>query len=332
MDYGTFNLRMNGFAKPPSLWYPKPMWLSRRDDYDMARLCSAELNVELLKQFNEMFQGYGRFAFALTARFCHNEWNSLQNFDDQMVDLLKYYKNEGNTIFVLFGDHGSRAGALRETVQGKLEEQIPFLGITVPSWFKKKHPDFHKALRRNTRALTTYYDVYAMFRHVLTYPELPTGNEVRGKSLFTDIPLTRTCASEGIKNHICSCFNYQIVSASDPEAVMVTRAIIDYINQLLAFLNKKQKTCALLELGTILRAGVNFPNKGHNVNRRESVNNYQIVFTVKPSGGKFETNANLMPNGDVKVDPYISRINMYGDQPKCIATIYPHLRAYCYCI
>ena len=177
-----------------------------------------------------------------------------------MKDLLKYYKHEGNTIFVLFGDHGSRAGALRETVQGKMEEQIPFLSISLPSWFKNKHPEFYKSMQRNTRRLTTYYDVFAMFRHVLTYPELPKGPEILGQSLFTDIPLNRTCASVGIKNHICSCFNYQNVLPNDKEAVMVTNAIINYMNQLFSFLNNKQKTCALLELKEIKSAGVNIPN------------------------------------------------------------------------
>lgn len=293
MNFGTFNYRMNGWADPPSLWYPKPMWLSRMADYDLNRLCSAELNIELLKQFNEMFSGYGRFAFALTATFCHDDWNTLQNFDDQMVNLLQHYKHEGNTIFVLFGDHGSRAGALRETVQGKLEEQIPFLAITVPSWFKEKHPEFHKSMKRNTRRLTTYYDVFAMFRHVLTYPELPKGPEVRGQSLFTDIPLNRTCASVGIKNHICSCFNYQKVLPSDEEAVVVTKAIINYINQLLSFLNKKRKTCVLLELKKIVSVGLNFPN---NKKGGENLKNYQVVFIVKPSNGKYEANANLLAN------------------------------------
>ena len=329
MNFGTFNYRMNGWANPPSLWYPKPMWLSRMADYDLDRLCSAELNMELLKQFNEMFSGYGRFAFALTATFCHDDWNTLQNFDAQMKDLLKYYKHEGNTIFVLFGDHGSRAGALRETVQGKMEEQIPFLSISLPSWFKNKHPEFYKSMQRNTRRLTTYYDVFAMFRHVLTYPELPKGPEILGQSLFTDIPLNRTCASVGIKNHICSCFNYQNVLPNDKEAVMVTNAIINYMNQLFSFLNNKQKTCALLELKEIKSAGVNIPN---NKDSGEKLKNYQVVFIVKPSNGKFEANANLMADGKVKVDPYISRINMYGDQPKCIATTFPHLRAYCLCV
>jgi len=85
----------------------------------------------------------------------------------------------------------------------------------------------------------------------------------------------------------------------------------------------------LLELKEIKSAGVNIPN---NKDGGEKLKNYQVVFIVKPSNGKFEANANLMADGKVKVDPYISRINMYGDQPKCIATTFPHLRAYCLCV
>eukprot|EP00111_Clytia_hemisphaerica_P010755 TCONS_00031414-protein len=355
MDFGTFNYRLNGFAKPPALWYPKPMWLGWVQDYNHKHLCGAEQNIGLLKQFDEMFRYYGRFAFALTAKFCHDDPNTLQLMDQQTLDLIKYYKKEDNTIFILFGDHGSRAGKLRETLQGKLEERIPFLAMVVPSWLKVKHPEIHSALRYNTRAFTTYFDINAMFRHIVSYPKLP-GPEVKGRSLFTRLPLNRTCASEGVEEHWCPCLTYKRISTTDENVNKIAQELIKFINKLYSHLNKERQTCATLKLDHIESAGLSTPNEKvqrfKNTKRdhvcdscgvvldssmdikqdKLAIKSYQLVFMVKPSGGKFEANAKMDSSGKITVDPLISRINMYRDQPKCIAATHPHLRPYCYCV
>ena len=55
-------------------------------------------------------------------------------------------------------------------------------------------------------------------------------------------------------------------------------------------------------------------------------------FTNPPA---YEAEAEVVVNADgsvsVNIDPEISRVNLYGDQPQCIAKEYPHLRSYCIC-
>ena len=49
----------------------------------------------------------------------------------------------------------------------------------------------------------------------------------------------------------------------------------------------------------------------------------------------YEGDAEVVLNADgsvnIDVDPGISRLNRYGNQPQCIAKQYPHLRSYCWC-
>ena len=329
------------------------MWLAWVQDYLSHTLCAAELNIDLLKQFSEMFDGFGNFAFGLTSRHVHNDWNALQVLDNQILEQIKYYKEEGNTMFILFGDHGSRAGGLRESLQGKLEERLPFLSITLPSSFKRSYPKFYNAMKYNSELLTTYFDVHATFRHILTYPSLPD-TSVRGQSLFTKLPLNRTCASEGIEEHWCTCMAYKDVAISKPIVQKVALEMVKFMNSLVSQLNETKEICAAMKLERVFQAGVHLPNKklqqfkntkrddvcdscgvilDDKINADEAdIKNYQLILTVLPSHGKFEINAKVDSEGVITVDPLISRINMYRDQPKCIATKYPHLRPFCYCL
>ena len=58
---------------------------------------------------------------------------------------------------------------------------------------------------------------------------------------------------------------------------------------------------------------------------------YSLKFTTAPNDGVYEMTIELK-NGKLQFDERtISRTNMYGDQPKCVAEKRPHLRKYCYC-
>ena len=64
---------------------------------------------------------------------------------------------------------------------------------------------------------------------------------------------------------------------------------------------------------------------------------YEVTLETAPSGGLFEatvlvdllhftyiTNVHLSENS-------LSRINVYGDQSKCVVKTFPHLMKYCFC-
>ena len=49
-----------------------------------------------------------------------------------------------------------------------------------------------------------------------------------------------------------------------------------------------------------------------------------------PNNGIFESTVQLS-SGSVMVNKQLSRIDRYGDQPKCIVETHHHMREYCYC-
>jgi hypothetical protein len=57
---------------------------------------------------------------------------------------------------------------------------------------------------------------------------------------------------------------------------------------------------------------------------------YQLQIGTVPNNGIFEATVQLS-SGSVMVNKQMSRIDRYGDQPKCIVETHHHMREYCYC-
>lgn len=56
------------------------------------------------------------------------------NFITFLDNLLK------NTVVIYFSDHGARKGDILSTYIGKLEERLPAMFISFPSWFRTRYP------------------------------------------------------------------------------------------------------------------------------------------------------------------------------------------------
>lgn len=89
-----------------------------------------------------------------------------------------------------------------------------------------------KNFRRNTRRLTTHYDVYETLKDLSELNSNSISNEniksksrdlnerlvsmlPRGISLFLEIPEYRSCDSAGIESHWCMCYEKLELSNSD---------------------------------------------------------------------------------------------------------------------
>ena len=71
---------------------------------------------------------------------------------------------------------------------------------------------------------------------------------------------------------------------------------------------------------------VNFAERSRDLLR------FQVIFTTRPNQAKYEVTAHISPRSNkVTVNPEISRLNRYNDQPACIAKQYPYARKFCYC-
>ncbi|XP_047126093.1 uncharacterized protein LOC100209933 [Hydra vulgaris] len=347
-NLSSFHYRLNGFNNAPTSWYLRPFWLAQ----DSSPKCDFEYSNILLKTFTEIYEDLPKVSLVVNSAVAHNDFNALQSVDDDILEMINYFKSPlriNHTIFIIFGDHGARIGEFRSITQGKLEERLPFFSITLPPVFKYKYPKMFSALKKNSNVLTNHFDIYASLQHILSYPDYPNKKMI-GQSLFTVIdPNIRTCKSSGVADHWCPCLNYKKVSVSEKKVIMVAHAVVDYINSLINNNKKAKLLCFKQTLGTILSAGIKVPknevsqfiktNKNKNCDACDIVYDntivskqyYEIVFTVDPSNGVFEANADISPDNSIIVDPNISRINLYGNQPRCIMDEYPHLRPYCYC-
>lgn len=355
--YGTFNYRLHGFKDEPTDHYGRPFYLAANDAIPKREIkCYGNWPIHqhvlsYASSFHDTYVKKKKFSLSVIARLPHNSVDMVQLMDDDLADFMKGLQQKGhldNTMFVLFGDHGPRISDVRSSIEGKLEERLPFLSITLPRWFKHKHSSLYKAMLDNSNILTSHFDIHATLSHMLMYPN--ADRDGVGKSLFTPInPDTRNCKDAGVADHWCPCLGYVNVSVTDPKVQKLAFAAVEFINRIMSDNDVARKKCAVISLKEIVRAGKvihnwkmeNFARTQKNArcdsclllfkwNKQVRPVKYELVIKVAPSDGEFELNVIL--NGDnINVEPDISRINRYGDQPQCIAATYPHLRKYCYC-
>lgn len=171
-----------------------------------------------------------------------------------------------------------RFATVRNTLQGKLEERLPFFSFVFPEWFKAKYSQQYQNFRDNLNMLSTPFDVHATLEDILSKsridcstinglllteaPLFPIGlqsssyNKIkkptpksRAISLFDKIPKNRSCADAYIEPHWCTCMRWHPINDTQNEYVLRSaRSVIDAINQ---FTEKDQEKCARLYLHEI---------------------------------------------------------------------------------
>ena len=353
---GAFQLRMKGFARPPVEHYYRA-FLQMADSYKFwllnSRNClgSKTRNARILDWSVELFRVYKRtpkFSFLFQGELSHNDIDDLQVADVEVRDFLSAMEREGhldNTLLILMSDHGLRAGSFRNTQQGKYEERLPFFGIRLPDWFRRAYPEESRNLVTNAFRLTTPFDIHATFRHLIHFrPGVKLSKLTRGISLLQQVPAERTCPDAEIPSHWCTCLDSTELSTSENTVIMASKTLVDAINEILKVSTDK---CASLSLGRILYATRLTPQKSvlkfrysrdwdgrvPDLSGRDQSSEvyYQVTLETVPGDARFEATVRLH-GVEFKVDfKSVSRINIYGDQSKCITTEFPHLRPYCYC-
>jgi len=331
---GTFHYRLRGFEDPPVKHYYRPLWMILDEMMGKKPLCSAQFHFENLKQYYRTYRNYNKYSLVMLHYLSHDYPSWLSNVDDLILDFYKYLESEGhlnNTVFIMYGDHGNRASSFRGTLQGKLEERNPFLGITVPPWFEQ-HKEQMRNIRHNADVLTTHFDSYSTLQHIMTFPQ--ENNKTRtpkGASYFsTDFrKLNRTCSDVSIKPHYCLCLNlFSHIAHNDPTTLQAIKNVISYMNGE----NEKYagKLCEPLSLHRSIRASKQTGLRG--------VTNFRVKFVTSPGNGLYEASVTcetVKRKGATTLKqcaaPDISRTNLYGSQPECIRDIAPRLARYCYC-
>ena len=288
------------------------------------------------------------FPLQFLVRYSHNANSEAARIEPDLLSLLKDLKQNNhlnNTLLIVMGDHGNRYGKARTLMQGKLEERLPLFSMTFPSWFLEKYPGISKNLKINTNRLTSWYDVYATFRHMISYPDVPT-NLKHGQSLFTEVPSSRTCAEASVEKHWCPCLEWASIAPEHSHVNNSALAAVEFMNTANLEHQLSANNCRKLTLKDINYALLERPNDKllsfkqtndllpafSNKSRphHKDFCRYQIQFTTSPNNGTYEATVRYHKEWFI-VSKGISRVNKYGNQPECIARDLPHLRKFCMC-
>ena len=171
------------------------------------------LQLEYLKSLFRAYPETRKFGSTFLSSSCHHI--TILPLGEAAQDFFEFFisiRDSGflnDKMFVVMGDHGARTGEFRSTIQGKLEERLPFLSIALPASFRMKYPQLVNNLEQSTKVIITPLDLHATFMHVLKYPTDPSRSDLtRGTSLFSPIHRNRTCHEAKIPEYFCPCVQW----------------------------------------------------------------------------------------------------------------------------
>lgn len=354
---GTFNYLKNGFQKPPTDYYFRPLALAidessfkeENPGYCLNDQLETNILYGYLKDFVKTMSFRPYFAFVMVSTLTHDSLNAAGYADEPTYNLLTDLWKSGamnKSIVVTFSDHGIRFGKIRETYIGKFEERMPFMYISMPKWFLEKHGDLARNLKINENRLITLFDIHATLYHLLHFstgipPEIKS-KVTQGDSLFNEISEYRTCGLANILPHWCPCQVYKSVPLDDRTVIRAASAAMRDINKQL---KPYEGVCAHMKVDQITDARTGEANDlvsrfiRHDnvvVDRKvvygDKVNpllDYLITVRASPGGGMFEFTLRHHAKSRIFQVLGISRINAYGTQSHCINK--QSLKKFCFC-
>lgn len=359
----AFNLRLLGFKKQPVIHYMRPFYLASErkktifsflqtsPKFCLGSKSTYEVYVDWLKEVIETYRGRNFFSAGFISSYTHDNNKDAMMIDDQNVDFLKYLITHNiidNTFVIIMSDHGLRFGEFRMTEQGKLEERMPYFGIFVPRRFRELYPSKYQTFLKNTGRLIVPSDIHETLLDIINEKSDFSETEIKRSvySLFSPIPETRTCADAGIDPHWCACLKTNALSVDDKKVMRATHKVVSVINELMQDYASK---CHELSLSKIIKAvslGTDenvlkfkksadrdgrIADLGDNFSRE--IIHFVITFETIPRFAVFEASVSMNEKtGDIVVpEKEISRLNSYGDAPRCIEKLNPALRPYCVC-
>lgn len=349
---GLFNFFRNGFRRPPTDYYLRPIVLEMEKQIATKKdlnvhLCmggrrTADVLLEYMRKLVPHLQKEPFFSFFWSVSLTHDYFNSPMLLDTQLAVNLQRLHESGllnRTLVLLMSDHGMRWGSFRKTYQGMMEERQPLLSVLYPGWMKTRYPQAIANLELNAKRLTTPFDLHATLLQSLDLRNLEaeklqrTAEELteidstlpRGISLFLPIPPERNCEQAGIAAHWCTCHQREELPTNDARVQRAARYLVRLINDRLV----AHPQCRTLYLNSILQAFIAAP---HRKIVKELSSDYAVDITLrlqtKPGLGVFESTVRMSGFASALTGT-ISRINLYASQSYCIND--STLKMFCYC-
>lgn len=359
---GTFSYRLKGFDKQPTDHYMRNYYIAIEPELRHYKKYCVGSRPKHLIIFDYTFDFLVRynttknpcFGFSFHAELSHDSINTIGVADDDFTNWLKKLKTSAlldNTLLIFMSDHGNRFAETRNSLQGKLEERLPFFSFIFPENFKRKFNAQYRNFQANLNTLTTPFDIHetlADLLHLQLYNSHKSSDHARAISLFKKIPEYRSCSDAHIEPHWCSCLTWSPLNDTTSEEVLrAANAVVDTINK---FTEDYRKVCSRLSLNqvvysaklipqtTLLRFKNNKDNDGYvpDLSGKTTVNHemLQIKLITNPSQAIYESSIlyDFVHNVFRVKIAEISRINKYGEQASCILTENPELRKFCYCL
>lgn len=142
-------------------------------------------------QFFKVYESKPKFLFGFHGELSHDDYNLVGAVDEDLLQFLKDLNHSNmlnNTIFILMSDHGHRFADIRNTIQGKQEERMPFFSFTFPKWFKTKQPRAYANFMSNLDKLVTPFDLHSTFLNMIHLENLDEIDQMkRSLSLFSKV-------------------------------------------------------------------------------------------------------------------------------------------------
>lgn len=342
---GTFNFEKFGFSGTPTDYYihtfmhEAEVHVGNNRDFN-SYLCMGnkyfyQVLLDYVEHLTSTLRSSKLFGFFWEVTMSHDYLNYPMHMDNsytrffEKLDSTKYLDD---TILILLSDHGIRWGDIRFTKQGRLEERLPFVHILLPPSFKENFNLAYNNVKLNSKRLTTPFDIYATLTDLINLDSIKDvrieartkTNYAQGRSisLFMPVPENRTCKAADIDDHWCTCHRSTKLSKDSGEAHDAAAHLVTYLNTLL----QNHRECLKLKLKDILEVSelVSGTPDDNEVGWRE----FMVVVKTEPGAGVFEATLRRKGTG-WSVAGTVSRLNLYGEQSRCVH--HYQLKLYCYC-
>ncbi|TKR89298.1 hypothetical protein L596_013424 [Steinernema carpocapsae] len=292
-----------------------------------------------LDQFMSAYQNESQMAFMWNSELAHDVLNGLYRADDTYYRLLKKHEERLNNSFVIIqGDHGMRFGSFRKTHVGELEDNNPFLMISVPVKYRK-YP-FLQVLRDNSLKLITHFDTHASLMHLTELIGNNTLNELRqpktelfrrfhGTSYFrARMAEPRDCGTLHIPYPYCLCKKEFAppLNFTNPVTLKLENFAMKHIQDMI---NAKKATNLCYKLTILANHTV-----AEKIVTKSKKNMYRLKVTAEPSQGVFTGFVELVEKKGktefIVMGGRLAREDTYGNQGDCVIQ-QEDIRPYCYC-
>jgi hypothetical protein len=279
------------------------------------------------------------FFLNFLTEYTHDNFAIPSYIDQEFKEMIENFDKLGyldNTLLFIFSDHGSRLSSYAyQTDAGMMEKNLPFVSIRLPKilW----NSQYQTNLLENKNKLVTAFDIFQTLRHFYhlngNYSKELDRNQfklndknvrqLRGISLFEEIPINRSCRDAFIPETFCSLKKRIFLTENQfkNETGYSFNKLADYILEIVNGRTKKiREKCELFKFKEIERV-TKFTSRKPG---------YNIFISLNPGYALFQVVVTLTQNVEKPFSAYskVVRMNPDKNESNCVES---SLKPFCYC-